>query len=62
MKVPALMVATTESETIEESHQVATQLLQQAQIHEQAIQKRFYQTQQKYRNCERGLAHQCYYW
>ena len=41
VKVPALMVATTESSTIEESHRVATQLLQQAQIHEQAIQSAF---------------------
>ena len=41
MKVPALTVATTESATIEESHRVATQLLQQAQIHERATQNAF---------------------
>ena len=41
VKVPALTVATTESSTIEESHRVATQLLQQAHIHEQAIQSTF---------------------
>ena len=41
VKVPALIVATTESSTIEESHRVATQLLQQAHIHEQAIQSAF---------------------
>ena len=41
VKVPALMVATTKSETIEDSHRVATQLLRQAQIHEQAIRTAF---------------------
>ena len=41
VKVPALTVATTESATIEEAHRVATQLLQQAQIHERATQNAF---------------------
>ena len=41
VKVPALTIATTESKTIEESHRIAAQLLQQAQIQAEAIQNAF---------------------